>query len=402
MTAQRIATERHIPWIISVDDHVVEPPHLWQRWLPAKHRERGPRVVRDTYSIEWVDGIQMFRRGGDGPETDWWIYEDVTWCHQMLNACAGYDESEWWMGPIGFDQMRPGCYDPAPRLVDMDANHVEASLCFPTYPRFCGQLFAERGDKDLALACVRAYNDWMVEEWSGGSAGRLVPLCLVPLWDPVLAAEEVRRNAHRGVRAVAFSELPGKLGLPTIHDPGRHWEPFFAACDDTGTTIFMHIGSGSHWLTSSPDAPAAVTATLVFMTSSMALTDWLFSGVLARFPNLNICFAEGQIGWIPYVLERADNLWAKEIWNSDKQLVPERPSFYMRQIYGCFYDDLAGLAARDVIGIDQITFETDYPHQDSTWPHTLDAVRRFAGRLDDGELYKILRGNAARLLGREG
>jgi predicted TIM-barrel fold metal-dependent hydrolase len=390
---------REIPKIISIDDHVIEPPHVWQTWLPAKLREQGPRVVRDTYGIDWVQGNQVFTKGGDGPETDWWVYGDFAWCHQMLNACAGYEESEWWMGPIGFDQMRPGCYDVAARLADMDRNHVEASLCFPTYPRFCGQLFSEQPDRALALACVLAYNDWMVEEWAGESGGRLAPLCLIPLWDPQLAAAEVRRNAARGVRSVAFSELPGKLGWPTIHDRAGHWDPFFSACNETGTTIFMHIGSGSTWMTSSPDAPPAVTATLVFMTSVMALTDWLFSGVLARYPNLRICFAEGQIGWIPYVLERADNLWAKEIWSVGGTRLPEPPSHYMSQVYCCFYDDLAGLAARDVIGVDQILFETDYPHQDSTWPKTAEAVLSFADRLDDIDLHKVLRGNAVKLLG---
>jgi predicted TIM-barrel fold metal-dependent hydrolase len=391
-----VTPPREIPLIISVDDHVIEPPHVWQTWLPEKFRARGPRVVRDSYSVEWINGNQVFRKGGDGPETDWWVYEDLEWSHQMLNACAGYDESEWWMGPIGFDQMRPGCYDPTARLADMDLNHVRASLCFPTFPRFCGQVFTERSDKELSLACVRAYNDWMVDEWAGDSGGRLVPLCIVPLWDAQLAADEVRRNAARGVRAVAFSELPGKLDLPTIHS--GEWDPFFAACNDTGTAIFMHIGSGSMWLTSSPDAPPAVTASLVFLTSVMALTDWLLSGVLARYPNLRICFAEGQVGWIPYVLERADNLWAKAVWALQKQL-PEPPSHYMRQVYGAFFDDRAGLAARDVIGIDQLTFETDYPHQDSTWPHTVDTVQSFAGMLDDVELRKVLHDNAATLLG---
>jgi predicted TIM-barrel fold metal-dependent hydrolase len=389
-------TTREIPPIVSVDDHVVEPPHVWETWLPSQYRDRGPRVVRDTYRVEWVDGNQVFRRGGDGPETDWWIYEDLEWSHQMLNACAGYDESEWWMGPIAFDQMREGCYDPKARLADMDLNHVRASLCFPTFPRFCGQMFAERHDKELALACVQAYNNWMVEEWAGDSGGRLVPLCIVPLWDAELAAREVTRNADRGVRAVAFSELPGKLGLPTIHSGS--WEPFFASCNDTSTAIFMHIGSGSHWLTSSPDAPPAVTGTLVFLTSVMALTDWLLSGALARHPNLRVCFAEGQIGWIPYVLERADSLWSKQVWRL-RDTLPEPPSRYMRQVYGAFFDDRAGLAARDVIGVEQLAFETDYPHQDSTWPRSVETVEGFADMLDDVELRKVVHDNAAALLG---
>lgn len=356
-------------------------------------------MVNDHYEVEWVNGNQTFRRGGDGPRTDFWLFEGTTYSQQMLNACAGYEEDEWWMGPISFEQMRPGCYDTNARLVDMDLNYIEASLCFPTYPRFCGQLFTETADRDLGLACIRAYNDWMVEEWAGQSGGRLIPLCIVPLWNAELAAAEVKRNAARGVRAVAFSELPGKLGLPTIHDKDGFWEPFFAACDETGTAIFMHIGSGSHWITSSPDAPPAVTATLVFQTSVMALTDWLFSGALERYPNLRICFAEGQIGWIPYVLERADNLWTKEIWAIGGQKLRQPPSTYMPQVYGCFYDDTSGLDARHRIGIDQITFETDYPHQDSTWPRTLDAVQKFAPLLSTDELHKVLRGNAAALLG---
>src|SRR5262249_55973962 len=159
----------------------------------------------------------------------------------------------------------------------------------------------------------------------------------------------------------------------------------------------MHIGSGSHWLTSSPDAPPAVTGTLVFLTSVMALTDWLLSGILARYPNLRVCFAEGQIGWIPYVLERADGLWQKQVWQLSGVL-PEPPSHYMRQVYGAFFDDRAGLAARDVIGVDQLAFETDYPHQDSTWPHSIETVRAFAGPLADVECAKVGHDTAAALL----
>ena len=391
-----------IPLIISLDDHVIEPPHLWQRWLPAKQRDAGPRVERDGSSIDWIQGVQVFRKGGDGPETDWWVYEDLAVVApdaqrmrrlRRIRVVDGARSRSTRCGPVATNRRRA--------LADMDLNHIEASLCFPTFPRFCGQLFAERArQRRSALACVRAYNDWMVEEWTGDSDGRLIPLCIVPLWDANLAADEVRRNAARGVRAVAFSELPGKLGLPTIHDRDHYWEPFFAACNDTGTAIFMHIGSGSTWMTSSPDAPPAVTASLVFMTSVMALSDWLFSGALARYPNLRVCFAEGQIGWMPYVLERADNLWKKEIWATDGNRLPEPPSSYMRQVYGCFYDDLTGLEARNRIGIDQITFETDYPHQDSTWPHTLEAVRKFAPTLSTDELNKVLRNNALTLIGR--
>jgi len=162
----------------------------------------------------------------------------------------------------------------------------------------------------------------------------------------------------------------------------------------------MHIGSGSYFVTTSADAPPAVTATLVFMTSAMALADWLFSGVLERHPGLQISLSEGQLGWIPYVLERADSIWSKgDVWSPVAGRLPRPPSTYMSQIFGCFYDDQFGLGAREVLGIDQITFETDYPHMDSTWPQTLAAVERFRGQLTPEELEKVLRTNAAKLFG---
>ena len=387
------------PKLISVDDHVIEPANVWQDRLPKQYLDVGPRVVQERGHMQFVGGVFSYEPADDGDLCDWWVYEDKKIPQTRLSAAVGFDRDDVKVVGITYEEMRRGCWDPKARLEDMDVNHTDAQMCFPSFPRFCGQTFKEAQDMELADLCVKAYNDWMVEEWSGGTGGRLIPLCLIPLWDPVAAADEVRRNAARGVRAVCFSEIPHHLGLPSIHTD--HWDPFFAACNETGTVIFMHIGSGSLFLTSSPDAPPAVTATLDFVTTTMALSDWLFSGVLARHPSLRVCFPEGQIGWIPYVLDRADALWQKKIWAKAGERLPEPPSAYMKQIFACFYDDPAGLAARDRIGVSQIAFETDYPHQDSTWPDTRAFVARFADQLDDGELHQILRGNAAKLLGLE-
>ena len=191
-------------------------------------------------------------------------------------------------------------------------NHVDASLSFPSFPRFCGQTFYERKDKELGDLCVKAYNDWMLDEWCAPSNGRLIPLIIVQLWDPVLAAAEVRRNAAKGCHAVTFSEIPPFLGLPSIHDKDGFWDPFLAACEETKTAVCMHIGSSSKMPSTSPDAPAAVGSTLTYMNAAMSLTDWLMSGVFERFPDLTIAYSEGQIGWIPYVLERADQVWRRQ------------------------------------------------------------------------------------------
>jgi predicted TIM-barrel fold metal-dependent hydrolase len=389
-----------LPKIISVDDHVVEPPHLWQTWLPERFRDRGPRSERRGIgSMRHVGGgtyEQTF--DPDGPQADCWIYEDLVYINKRHVAAVGFDRDDMSMSPITYDEMRPGCYEPKARIEDMEMNWVEASLSFPTFPRFCGQTFLEAKDRELAEACVYAYNDWMVDEWCGDFGGRLIPLPIIPLWDARLAAKEVVRNAERGCRAVCFSEIPSHLGLPTIHS--GEWDPFFATCQDTRTTVCMHIGSSSKMPATSVDAPAAVAATLSFNNAMASMSDFLFSGVLVRFPELKLAYSEGQIGWIPYVLERADDVWREHrAWGGVKDIVPEPPStYYYRQIYGCFFRDRHGLESLERVGVDNITFETDYPHTDSTWPDTKAVAEDMMAGLPDEAIRKIVRGNAIRML----
>jgi predicted TIM-barrel fold metal-dependent hydrolase len=390
-----------IPKIVSVDDHVVEPSHVWEMWLPSRFKEQAPRIERrgvgpmrhtggGNYEITWDE---------DAPKADCWIFEDLVYVHKRHVAAVGFDRDEMTMTPITYDEMRSGCYEPKARIDDMELNHVEASLCFPTFPRFCGQTFMEAtADRALGLACVQAYNDWMVEEWCGDSGGRLIPLCLIPLWDAELAATEVRRNAARGVRAVCFSEIPYHLGLPSVHTAA--WDPFFAACGETGTVVCMHIGSSSKMPATSPDAPAAVATTLSFNNAMASLADFLFSGVLVRFPDLRLAYSEGQIGWLPYVLERVDDVWSEHrAWGGVRDVIPEPPSsYYYRQVYGCFFRDQHGLDALDKVGLDNITFETDYPHTDSTWPNTKQVAEEMMRGLTEEQVYKVVRGNAIRML----
>ena len=392
-----------IPMIVSVDDHVVEPPHLWQQWLPAKHRKAGPRIERHRlgelkYTAGTTYTYDLDPPDGSGDWCDIWFYEDGMYPHKRHVAAVGFDRDDMTLSPITYDEMRPGCYEPEARAADMLANHVDLSLSFPTFPRFCGQTFYEAKDRELGLACIRAYNDWMVEEWCAPSDGVLVPLIIIPLWDADLAAAEVRRNAERGCRAVCFSEIPPKLGLPSIHT--GFYEPFITACEETGTVICMHIGSSSQMPITSDDAPTGVAATLSFNNAMASLSDWLFSGILPRHRELKIAYSEGQIGWLPYILERADTVWEEHrAWADTKRLVPEPPSTYWyRHGFGCFFSDRHGLASLDEVGVDNVTFETDYPHTDSTWPNTLQVAEEMFAGLDDETVYKIVRGNALRML----
>jgi predicted TIM-barrel fold metal-dependent hydrolase len=383
-----------------MDAHVVEPPDVWSSRLPARYRDIGPRVEHHPSGTPKLVGATYVEEPGTaGPDVAWWCYEDHRYSVKRAIAAAGYPADEVTLQGITFDDMRPGCWRPADRIADMDLNGVEAQLCFPNYPRFCGQLFLRGKDRELALLCVRAYNDWMVDEWCGSADGRLIPLCMVPLWDVDLAVAEIHRNADRGVRAVTFSELPSYLDLPSIYS--GYWDPLFRACAETGTVVCMHIGSGTKTPQTSPDAPEAVGATILFGNSVGSLCDFLFSGTLARFPTLQLLYAEAQIGWVPYVLDRADDVWETHRgWSNSQRHVTEPPSTYYRnQVTSCFFKDPIGVALLDEVGVDRVVFETDYPHQDGTWPYTRSAAAEQFGHLDHATINAIARGNAIKLLG---
>src|SRR5579871_4358219 len=326
-----------LPRIISVDDHVVEPPELWQERLPQKYRASGPRIERRKLkrSVGGTGGANMgFVEASDGQWCDVWLYEDLEYPFMTLSAAIGFKELGF--DVTTFDEIRPGCWKQTERLADMEANYVEAAVCFPNVlPRFCGQTFYERQDKDLALLCVKAYNDWIIDEWCAGAGkGKLIPLTLVPLWDPALAAAEIRRCADKGSFAITFPENPHPLGLPSLHDPSRHWDPLFAACEETGTTLCMHIGSSSKMPRTSAGAPFIVSSTLAFQNCMGSVLDFVFSGVLHRFPRLVLAYSEGQVGWLPYLLERADKLWKERSSNSFGSggvALDRPPSAYVRE-----------------------------------------------------------------------
>ena len=388
-----------IPKIISADDHVIEPAHVWQDRMPSKHKELAPKVViAPQGEMTLNDGVWLETPGTGDKMAAWWHFENKRYQIKQMVACPGIPPEEVTMEGVTYDDIAPGCYDPIARLADMDINHVEASLCFPNYPRFCGQLFSEADDLELGLLCVQAYNDWMIDEWCGSSGGRLIPLCIVPLWDAELAAKEIYRVAEKGCRAVAWSELPAWLGRPGLH--GDFWDPFLKACEETQTVICMHIGSGTKTVQTSPEAPTVVTANLIVCNSAASMIDWIFSGKFEQFPNLKLLYAESQIGWIPYFIERADDTWRTHQWAQGEKRIPKPPShYYKKHVYSCFFKDTVGIDLLDRIGEDNVLFETDYPHQDGTFPNTLAIAEELFGHLEQETIDKIARNNAIKLFG---
>jgi len=364
--------------LVSVDDHVVEPPDMFRHHIPEKYRDEAPKV------IQRADG------------TDAWVFQGQEATNVGLNAVAGRPPDEYGTEPTKFEEIRPGCYDIHERIRDMDANGVLASMNFPSYPQFCGQYFANSEDKDLALAVLRAYNDWHVDEWCGTYPGRMIPLALPPIWDPQLMADEVRRVSAKGCHAVTFSENPNKLGYPSIHDP--HWDPFWQACVECDTVVCLHIGSSSQVVITSLDAPVDTLITLQPMNIVQAAADLVWSPMLRKFPTLRFALSEGGIGWIPYFLERVDHVYKKHHAWTKQDFGDQLPSeVFLERIITCFIDDAFGMENYSKLNTDMITWECDYPHSDSSWPLAPETVMPYFNGVPDDVINKVTHENALRL-----
>jgi predicted TIM-barrel fold metal-dependent hydrolase len=367
--------------IISVDDHLCEPPDMFEGRLPAEFADLAPRV------IEQEDGTQV------------WAFEDKIFPNIAVNAVVGLPKEQWGYEPVRFDAIRKGTWDIHARIADMDLAGIVASLCFPSQVAgFGGVTFADSNDQKLGLACIRAWNDWHHEVWAGTYPDRIIPLQLPWLPDPVLAGEEIRRNAERGFRAVTFPEYPTNVGRPSFHS--KHWDPFFRACEETETVVSIHTGSG-RWAPLPPgwDGPRTVRSSLFPANAMVAAADLLFSEIPLRFPNLKIALAEGGIGWVAMYLDRLEYMenHSGAFGNDWPAGAPSPAEVFQRNFYFCSLDDPSTIGTRHRIGVDKIMLEVDYPHADSTWPETQKIVHDTLGSLPEDEIEAITHGNAERL-----
>jgi predicted TIM-barrel fold metal-dependent hydrolase len=377
--------------LVSVDDHLVEHPNLWQDRLPMKYRESGPRVVEVTSEIHSEFRFGMHLK----PGSEVWLVEDNIYPQLGLNAVAGKPRNQMGADPVRFEEMLPGCYDPNERIRDMDLDGVTAAMCFPSFPRFGGTLFAEVRDHELALLCTQAWNDYILDEWCSTAPTRFIPMVILPFWDIEESLRELERTAKRGARAISFPENPVPLGYPSFHTD--HWDRLFSAIEDAEITLCLHFGSSGQAPETAPDAPLAVFITLMGCNSMYALVDLLFSPVFHRHPRLKVALSEGGIGWLPYILERADLTWQRHRYyqNVDQNTRPS--DLYRSNIFGCFIKDDFGIKNRHEIGIDRITWECDYPHSDSHWPESREVVRQLMLDVPDSEVSAMVEINARKL-----
>lgn len=362
--------------VISVDDHVIEHPKVWTDRLPAKFQEAGPKVV------ELDGGAQVWQFEGKNNPTI------------GLNAVAGKDPKDFGLEPVRYDGMLPGCYDVQARLADMDLDGIHAQMCFPSFPGFAGSTFFAADDKELANACVSAWNDFILDEWCAAAPDRFVPMVMVPFWDVDAAVAEVQRTAAKGAKAITFTEAPHRLGLPSFHSD--HWDPFLAAAQDADLPLCLHFGSGGAPQVA-PDANFAVAIALFGMNSQFTTIDLLLSPVFHKFPSLRVALSEGGIGWIPYVLERADYTWERHRWYTGVNTEVRPSDLFKDHIFGCFIADNAGVEMRHLAGIDNLMFEGDYPHSDSNFPSSRKILAEVLRDVPDAEARKIAEENARRV-----
>jgi predicted TIM-barrel fold metal-dependent hydrolase len=365
--------------VISVDDHLIEHPRAWLDRLPAKFQEAGPQL------IELDDG------------TEQWSYAGIVEGAPGLSAVAGTAWSERNNEPTRFDQMRAAYSDPAARCIDMDVDGVSTQILFPSFSRFAGARFLRGEDRQLALACVRAYNDYALEEWQGYAPDRLIPLTILPLWDIGLCTEEMQRCLEKGSHGVSMPDSPGMLDLPTYRS--GYWEPLLALVEEAGVPVCTHFGSAGVTPTMSADAPQAAHAAVWPVTVMSSLADLVLSPIFAQHPNLQVVLSESGIGWIPYLSQRLDQVWEHYRYYQLGDELPETaPSEIIRtSIFSCFIDDPLGVQLRDSIGVSQIMWESDYPHPDSLYPLSRTNAAKVMAEVPDAEVEKIMRDNAKRV-----
>ncbi len=362
--------------LISVDDHAVEPADAFIRHYPEGKKDRAPRII-------------------DRDGKDVWL-----WCGREyptigLNAVVGRPRSEYGMEPSRYSQMREGTYKLNARIDDMNVNGICGSMNFPTFASFAGAVLINAPEKDEALLGVRAWNDWYVQEWCGGAPGRLIPMIILPLWDMELTLAEMRRMSKFGVHAVSFPDNPSIQGLPSIHN--AYWEPFWKECCDLKMVINCHIGTGAAAPHASDESPIDAWITTMPMSISNSAADWLFASFWKRYPDLRMALSEGGIGWVPYLLERADFTYEHHREWTFSDFGEGRPSdVFKRHIITCFIDDRFGLKNLDFMNPNMVTFEVDYPHSDTLWPNCPEYLWASLGGIADEIIDKITHANVMR------
>lgn len=363
--------------IISVDDHICEPPNLFDNHLSGELLKSAPKLLTDKNG------------------KNYWSYQDRQRPGIGLNAVVGRPPEEYGMEPNALEQMRKGCYDVHARIDDMDVNGIAAQLNFGNSIGFDNTTFHMAPDKKLALIHLQAWNDWLIDEWCAAYPGRFIPCAILPVWDMAATLAEIKRVAEKGCCVINLCENPTKQGLPSIHND--YWKPFWAAISEYDMTIALHIGSGNPAPHASEETPIEAWISTMQMSIAVGAADWLQLQALHEYPNLRIALAESSIGWIPYFRERADfSNWRHKAWNNSIFQDKKPSETFNKHFLCCFIDDIFGLKHLEDVGEDIVAYESDYPHSDTLWPEVPEYLWQSLKHLTDTQIDKVTHRNAMR------
>ncbi|MEW9854396.1 amidohydrolase family protein [Novosphingobium sp. M1R2S20] len=361
--------------IISTDDHICEPPNMFDNQLSGDLLASAPKLKTDE----------------DG--NNYWYYQGHVRGLIGLNAVVGRPFEEYGMEPSSFSQLREGCYDVHARIDDMDVNGIAASMCFGNSIGFDGQTFHKAPDKKLALRHLQAWNDWHYDEWCMAYPGRFIPIMILPTWDMDATVAEINRCAKKGFRVLSMNENPTVQGLPSIHND--YWDPMFKAIAENDMTTALHIGSGNPAPHASMETPIEAWISTMPLSVAQGLSDWLQLEELHKYPDMRIAISEGSIGWVPYFMERADfSNWRHAAWTNSRFKDLKPSEMVKRHFLHCFLWDEYGLKNLAEIGEENVAYEVDYPHSDALWPDAPEHLYKQCHMLSDEQIDKITHRNA--------
>ena len=363
--------------IISADDHVNPMPTIYAERVPEAWKERMPRVER---------------RG----ENEVLVFEGTERPFTQLEGSAGIPSKDVQMLAKTKETGRRGGWDPKARLEDMDFDGVDAQVLFGSGAG--GGVAIRTLDRDMQMVMMRAYNDWLAE-FTSVSPSRLIGVAELPIWDLDWAIEEAQRSAKAGLRGVLIPAVPAYQESPegdlSYLDP--HYERLWAALADMDLAVHFHLGTKPVSRGIDKNLMVAISVNKTVMCEPIAT--FIFSGALQRHPNLKLVSVESGIGWMAFLVPWMDHVYERHRYHTQSELT-EPPSFYFhRQVFGTFIDDVVGVRNRDIIGVENIMWSSDYPHVNSSWPSSREYIERHFGDVPLDERRKMLGENVARLYG---
>ncbi len=369
-------------WIVDADAHVHEPADLWQRRVPANLRARAPKVV-------------PLPTGGEG-----WSFEDGKRVQPIgLTAASGRSFNQYRLSGMSHTEMRQGAWDPKARLLDMQIDGIDAAVLYPSVALLGAKAYSQ--DTELQLACVRAYNDWLAD-FCSHAPDRLHGLTVIPNSGIEDALAELQHGVRRGQKGPLISAWPnGTLDPKPDQD-----DLFWATCQEMDVPVAVHVGGFDRGhFAQQRGGPRAPLETLLEICTSRAgaglylvVCEFIFRGILDRFPRLRLLLVEGGIGWIPFFLEQTDDNFSRHRFWSGMDRLPMMPSdYFKRQIYNTFQIDTVGMANLDRIPLDKIMWSTDYPHTGADWPNSRVTMERNFKGLPEKTVKMLVNENAVHL-----